>query len=257
MRVAWKLKYVLAVLWVAVAGHVMCGNAVAGLGDDNWITMYNQNYEGDESNWLLHFKITQERSVLSKLGVNVAYGVTSFMDQGAESSPIKEIYHEPRVYLKGTSWLPSNFTHLESGWWHESNGGGPGPSNRSWDRVYTEFGYTLPINVADASISVEGNVWWIFDEAPENVDIREWEGLSGRMGGTATVILVRNNIGRYVFTIGPSSYEVNWHFNTVPFVDGLETFLRYYDGEGESLLGYNRDSRSVGIGVSLADGGAE
>ena len=182
------------------------------------------------------------------------YTATSFWQAYNDtiSSPFRETNYEPEAMLvlrtdyeiAGFRW---RFVNL--GVAHQSNGRPEGLS-RSWNRVYTQFGFERD------NLSLLFRPWYRLPEDHENDDNPDIEDYMGqgdllaiyRKGRNAYSLLLRNNFKR---PDNRGAVKLNWSF---PLYGRLKGYVQYFNGYGESLIDYNHSQQSFGFGVSLTEG---
>lgn len=193
---------------------------------------------------------------------DLEFGFTSTswwqMYNGDISAPFRETNYEPEFILSyNKAWsvfgLPfkSSFLALN----HQSNGQA-GELSRSWNRVITgltfqhkdlvwsaELWYRIPEDRKNSPTDAKGD---------DNPDIERYvgQGQIGLLWKTSDNhnlgLLWRNNLR----SKNRGSIKLGWSF---PFSDRLRGYIQVFNGYGESLVGYDRHSSRVGIGILLTD----
>jgi phospholipase A1 len=165
------------------------------------------------------------------------------------SSPFRETNYEPEVIFS----LPMNvalpglrWRMLNLGLVHQSNGRGL-PLSRSWNRVYAQFGLERDnfalllrswIRIPDSN----GN--------DDNPDISHFMGNGDVLINYSNGENVYSVLGRYSIDGGHGALQLSWGF---PIVHMLKGYVQIFSGYGESLIDYNHDQTSIGLGLSLQD----
>lgn len=208
-----------------------------------------------ETKLQLSFKIKAIEGVLGHDDLDFWFGytVTSFWQayNNDISSPFRETNYEPEVMLvmrtdgevAGFRWR-----FLNLGFVHESNGRSATLS-RSWNRAYAQFGFER------GNLAVLVRPWYRLPETDgvdDNPDIEDYLGHGDlqfiyRRGRNAYSLLLRNNLK----SDNRGALQLNWSF---PLYGRLKGFVQYFNGYGESLIDYNHNQQSFGIGVSLTEG---
>jgi phospholipase A1 len=158
---------------------------------------------------------------------------------GVESSPFRETSYEPELF---STWR----TGVSLGFLHQSNGQNE-PRSRSWNRIYANFGF-------------ERGDWQLFirpwlrveveaDSDDDNPDIKDFLG-----HGDLRIKWSRNRhdlglLTRWVVDEGRGALQLDWHY---PLVGDLKAYLQVFTGYGETLIDYNHQQTTVGVGISLA-----
>lgn len=185
----------------------------------------------------------------------VAYTQTSFWDIFGRSSPFYDTSYKPGAFL----FLPNVFRRtntwkldLQSGYQHESNGRG-GSTSRSQNTIYLQGGLHFG-NATNWHVSITPRVWFYILDLSDNPDIAKYRGYGniGLKGGWE-----KYELGAKV-QMGDSAQHVGvqvdftapllrkWHF--MPYFH-----VQYWNGYGETLLGYNRYTHSVRLGLGLIE----
>jgi phospholipase A1 len=169
------------------------------------------------------------------------------------SAPFRETDHEPEVWISFASdwkYFGWRYANTALGYAHQSNGQG-GSLSRSWNRLYAK----LIFERGDAAVSLKP--WWRIPESEEdddNPDITDFMGYgeivgSWRLDRHVFSIMLRNHL-ESDFSKGTT--EVSWSFplGSYPYFKG---YLQLFNGYGESLIDYNRQNTTIGVGFSLTD----
>lgn len=177
------------------------------------------------------------------------------------SAPFRETNYRPEVFYQAPLLLA-----LGDGAWiwrlgleHESNGRSQ-TFSRSWNRVYTMFGYL------DDRWGVSLQPWYRLPEddkeddgdpltpppaeGDDNPDIEDFMGhyeLTGayRWNDIEFSALLRRN-----FDEGRGAHEFGISF---PLWGRLRGYFQYFEGYGESLIDYDHKNQRIGVGVLLTD----
>ncbi|MDR0229994.1 MAG: phospholipase A [Flavobacteriaceae bacterium] len=168
------------------------------------------------------------------------------------SRPFRELNYEPEIIFNYPLDLSINdfkFRMAGIGFNHQSNGKSL-PSSRSWNRV------TMHLGMEYKEWTFFAKPWVRFHEkatADDNPNIEDYVGkgeftvIYARKGQVFT-LMNRNNLRfnkRYKgFT------EFTW---TYPIKNNLKGFLVINNGYGESMIDYNWNQTTIGIGVSLLE----
>ncbi len=186
-------------------------------------------------------------------GLYLGYTNRSFWqayDRGM-SSPFRETNHEPELWLSFyNDWKLFGFRNTVDsiGLSHQSNGRS-GVLSRSWNRIYARFLFEK------GNLALEFKPWWRIPESEgndDNPDIDDYLGyfeLGGvyKHGGHSFSLLVRNNLRS---RDNRGALQLDWSF---PLTRYLRGYLQWFNGYGESLIDYNHNVNSIGIGIQLTD----
>ena len=165
------------------------------------------------------------------------------------SSPFRETNFEPElifslrtdVDLPGIRWRVLNL-----GLVHQSNGRGL-PLSRNWNRVYAQFGLERD------NFSLLVRPWVRLHESRENddnPDITRYMGHGDVLLNYRSGENVYSALGRYSASGGHGALELSWGF---PISRALKGYVQVFSGYGESLIDYNHNQTSIGIGLSLQE----
>ncbi len=170
-----------------------------------------------------------------------------------DSAPFRDTNHEPEAwisFLNDGKILGWRNVVNHAGFVHQSNGRG-GNLSRSWNRVYAQFIFEK-----------ENQALWIKpwyrlpekDSDDDNPDINDYMGF-GEIGWTYTTkgheitTQLRNHL-ESGFSKGTT--EVSWSF-PIPHYDHFRGYVQVFNGYGETLIDYNRQNTTIGVGISLND----
>lgn len=178
---------------------------------------------------------------------------------GAKSSPFRDTNYEPELYLNFPNpWKsPNNFWDpqmLGIGFVHQSNGQSDALS-RSWNRTYLQAGF------AKGQWSLLAKVWKRWDEDSRTDDNRDIENYVGRAELTGTYafkpqvakspllsLRLRHSMHRTA-SHGSALAEFS-----IPITQkDLRLYFQAFRGYGESLLDYDHQQTSLGVGLMYAD----
>jgi phospholipase A1 len=171
---------------------------------------------------------------------------------GDESRPFRETNYMPELFASyrtdvdlggGFNWRVLNF-----GYNHQSNGRSDVLS-RSWDRLFATVG------VERENLALYGTAWYRIPESDaddDNPDITDYLGHGEltalyRWRGNSFKLSARGNL-----STGKGAVQAGWF--TPPLLGPLRGYLQVFSGYGESLIDYNWNQTTVGVGVALNDG---
>jgi phospholipase A1 len=167
------------------------------------------------------------------------------------SRPFRETNYMPEVFASyrpdlqfaGFDWKLLNF-----GYNHQSNGRAD-PLSRSWDRLFAEAG------IERGNLALMLRLWTRIEEdedEDDNPDITDYLGHSElnalyRRGGHSFALMTRGNLDT-----GKGAVQVGWF--SPPLIGPLRGYVQVFSGYGESMIDYNWNQTTIGIGLSLNDG---
>jgi len=213
----------------------------------------NVDYDNIELKFQLSFKTKILQSFLwGKADLWIAYTqVSHWQIYNVDlSRPFREINYEPEIILN----FPVKFNFLGfktrmigTSFNHESNGKSF-PNTRSWNRIILFAG------LERENWNIYIRPWYVFrDSKGDNPDISKYIG-----NGDLTVIYSKN---KSVYT-----FEGSHNFNfkgemrgnaafswSYPIKGNLKGYLQVTHGYGNSLIDYNNNQTTVGVGVSLIE----
>ncbi len=171
------------------------------------------------------------------------------------SKPFRETNYQPEIfYLSPLRYHPfDGNTGIIVGFEHQSNGRTQGLS-RSWNRVYLN----LLFEKGDFALSLQP--WWripendkenpLDAEGDDNPDINDYMGyfqLASVYKWDDYELSIR---GRQNFSTHRGGFEFGLTF---PLWGKLRGYLQYTNGYGESLIDYNHDQQTIGLGIALTN----
>ena len=232
--------------YILVAAHDTSGINTTGLGTNVG--------KDTETKFQVSMKFPLIEGLLGDNGGDIyaAYTNRSFWqvyDQAA-SSPFRETNHEPELWFSwNNQWNFLGFRNraVRFGFNHQSNGQGAGLS-RSWNRLFAEFIFE------NGRYAGALKTWWRIpedDSKDDNPDIDEYMGYFELLNvfthkKHSLNIMLRNNLRSDMH----GAVQVDWNF---PFIRHFDGYIQWFNGYGESLIDYNHNVNSIGIGVSLTD----
>lgn len=177
---------------------------------------------------------------------------------GGSSRPFRDTNYEPEAYLNfpiprepgDSSWIPRM---VGIGMVHQSNGQS-NPLSRSWNRTYVQAGF------AGEKWTVLAKGWKRWSEGSDD-DNPGIENYLGRGELTWTYALRQNALKSPLLSLrlrhslnraashGSAQLEMSWP------VQGskLNYYFQAFRGYGESMLDYNHQQTSLGVGLMFAD----
>ncbi|MEA3231709.1 MAG: phospholipase A [Thermodesulfobacteriota bacterium] len=178
------------------------------------------------------------------------------------SAPFRETNHEPEFWLSfDTDW---NFLGIKNrivrlGAVHQSNGQS-GNLSRSWNRIFAQFLFERN------NFYFSLKPWWRLPEDEEddnNPDIEDYLGYfefqaiykvekellwQKWLKGSTFSLLWRNNLKFNDDNRGAT--QLDWSF---PLYRHLRGYAQWFNGYGESMIDYDSNVNSFGIGLQLTD----
>jgi phospholipase A1/A2 len=163
-----------------------------------------------------------------------------------DSAPFRETNYMPEVFMTwrtGIDLGPLRWQFVNLGLIHQSNGRGQDLS-RSWNRFYAMFG----LEGQNTDVYFRPWVRVLTESDDDNPDIEDYLGhgdlrVVHRWGQHDLSLM-----GRYNFGENKGAVELGWHW---PLRGDLKGYARVFSGYGDSLIDYNHNQTTVGIGASL------
>jgi len=184
----------------------------------------------------------------------------------AFSAPFRDTNYAPEgffTYRTNCNFLNLDLMNLRivnAGFVHQSNGRSR-PLSRSWNRLFTEFGFE---KVFDKEPGVDRNefdlfvkIWYRLPENrldDDNPDIEKYMG-DGELRGIyywknyRFGAMLRNNLR----TDNKGALQLDWSVPLSMCNNKVSFYIQYFNGYGESLLDYNSSSNRIGAGIMVTD----
>jgi phospholipase A1 len=206
-----------------------------------------------ELEFQLSFKTKVLQGIFGKHGdLWVAYTQNSHWQvyNKENSRPFRETNYEPEVILNfATNYNLFGFkgSLLGINMTHQSNGRTL-PASRSWNRIIFQIGFEKE------NWNIMIRPWIKLPDADfENADISDY---TGRADLSVTYNWQKHQfsmIGRHSLRLGENnrgSLQFDW---AIPISGNLKGHLQVFHGYGESLIDYNHNQTTIGLGVSLVE----
>jgi phospholipase A1 len=190
----------------------------------------------DDRRWGLWFAYTQQNQWQVYAGdISSPFRETNYMPELFGS-------FRPGVELGGWQWNLLNF-----GFNHQSNGRAD-PISRSWDRLFVEGGFERD------NFALIVRAWTRIrpgDYEDDNPDITDYLGYGQvtalyRRGENTFTLLGRGNLAT-----GKGAAQFTW--TSRPVLGPMRVHFQLFSGYGESLIDYDWNQTTVGLGVTLND----
>lgn len=210
--------------------------------------------DNTEAKFQLSIKFPVIDNLLNTNGdVYIGYTNRSFWQVYNEdaSAPFRETNHEPEAWIRfRNDWEFMGFRNLinDIGFVHQSNGRS-GALSRSWNRIYAQSIFQKD------NFFLAFKPWWRIPEdedEDDNPDIDDYLG-NFELGGLYKLeqhsfgLVLRNNLR---LDDNRGSAQLDWSF---PLNKRLRGYIQWFNGYGESLIDYNANVNSIGVGLQLTD----
>jgi phospholipase A1 len=210
--------------------------------------------DSTEAAFQLSFKFRLWATDDRRWGAWAAYSQQSqwqlYNDTGNASRPFRETNYMPELilsYKPALRWGELQWNLLNVAFNHQSNGR-TDTISRSWNRLIASFG------VESGDLGLLGRLWWRVPESGDSDDnptisdyygwgdlsaIYKWRGqsFSGSVGGNPST--------------GKGAAQLTW--TSAPLLGPLRGYVKLFSGYGETLIDYNWNQTTFGIGVTLND----
>jgi len=245
----YKAIYVLPFVWTSNPNE----QPHSGNTSPEYIAPPENDYNAIEMKFQLSFKTKILQGFLwGHADLWVAYTQISYWQiyNTELSRPFREINYEPEIILNfpvkfnvlgfKTRMIGASFDHMSNGKSY--------PNSRSWDRVILMTGFERK------NWNVYIRPWYVIPESKgDNPDISSYVG-----NADVNIIYSRN---RSVFTfIGSHNFNFEGNMRgsstfswAYPIKGNLRGYLQVAHGYGNSLIDYNHNQTTVGVGVSLIE----
>ncbi|WP_457667646.1 phospholipase A [Thiolapillus sp.] len=213
----------------------------------------NPDLNDTEVKFQISFKFPVVKSLFGDNGdLYAAYTNRSFWQvYNTDSSPFRETNHEPEAWLRfynDLEFLGIRNVLNDIGVVHQSNGRS-GSLSRSWNRIYARFVFES----GNAGFAIQP--WYRIKESKNNDDNPDIEDYLGnfefqgayKWGEHEFGLMFRNNLD---FDVNRGAAQLDWSF---PIHGRLRGYVQWFNGYGESLIDYNQNVNSFGVGIKLTD----
>jgi phospholipase A1 len=188
----------------------------------------------DDRRWGLWFAYTQQSQWQLYAGdISRPFRETNYMPEVFGS-------FRPGVEIAGMQWNLLNF-----GYTHQSNGRSD-PISRSWDRLFVEAGLERGNFVLLTRLWTRIRPGDYEDDNPDIVDYYGHGEITGtyHWGSNTLSLMARGNLDT-----GKGAAQFTWA--TRPLLGPLRGYLQVFTGYGESMIDYDWNQTTVGLGVTL------
>jgi phospholipase A1 len=240
----YKPNYILPFYYNFTTPYLPLGNTIVPDG---------QKLNNTEFKFQLSFKVPLWREIAGlPSSLYLAYTQSSFWQSYGNSPFFRETNYEPELFLA------NNFNYaLAAGWHlktlnlgmvHQSNGRG-GDLERSWNRIYLET------TMAHGNWMLTLKPWYVTRNDSlqiHNADLIDYLGhgqlvLAYKYGENTWAVMNRNSL-ESGFKRG--AVGLSWSY---PMLSKIKGYVQFFSGYGQSLIGYDHYSNSIGIGLALSD----
>ncbi len=173
-----------------------------------------------------------------------------YNDSGNASRPFRETNYMPELilsYKPGLQWGDLQWNLVNLAFNHQSNGRSDTIS-RSWNRLIASFG------VEHGNLGLLGRLWWRLpesDDSDDNPTISDYYG----WGDLSAIYKWRDNSFSATIRGNPSTGkgagQLTW--TSQPLLGPLRGYVKLFSGYGETLIDYNWNQTTIGVGVTLND----
>ena len=173
-----------------------------------------------------------------------------YNDSGNASRPFRETNYMPELilsYKPGLEWGGLQWNLFNLAFNHQSNGRSDKLS-RSWNRLITSVG------VEQGDLGVLARLWW---RIPESSDSDDNPTLSDYYGWGDVSAIYKWRDQSFSATVrgnpstGKGAGQLAW--TSAPLLGPLRGYVKLFSGYGESLIDYNWNQTTFGVGVTLND----
>ena len=208
------------------------------------------DFEDVEAKFQLSFKGRLVTSEDRRWGLWFAYTQQSQWQLYSEdiSRPFRETNYMPELfgsYRPGIELGSFRWNVLNFGYTHQSNGRAD-PISRSWDRLFVEAG------IERDDFAVVARAWTRIEPSnyeDDNPDITDYLG----HGQITALYRWRDNtftlMGRGNLNTGKGAAQFSW--TSRPLLGPLRAHFQLFSGYGESLIDYDWNQTTIGLGVTL------
>jgi phospholipase A1 len=210
--------------------------------------------DSTEAAFQLSFKFRMWTTEDRRWGVWAAYTQQSqwqlYNSSGNASRPFRETNYMPELiltYKPDLQWGDARWNLFSLAFNHQSNGRSDLLS-RSWNRVIAGFG------VEQGDFAVLGRLWWRIPESAQDDDnptIGDYYG----WGDLSAIYKWRSQSFSATIRGNPSTGKGAGQlaYTSSPLIGPLRGYVKVFSGYGETLIDYNWNQTTFGIGVTLND----
>ena len=166
------------------------------------------------------------------------------------SKPFRETNYMPEVFVNlrpGVELGDWKLNQLNFGYNHQSNGRAD-PISRSWDRLFVEAG------IERGDFALLAKAWARIEfgsDEDDNPDITDYLGygeLTGiwKPGENSFTFMLRGNPAT-----GKGAGQVTWMSR--PLFGPMKAYVQVFSGYGESMIDYDWNQTTFGVGVAMND----
>jgi phospholipase A1 len=209
----------------------------------------DQDFKNVEAKFQVSFKGRLATSEDRRWGLWFAYTQQSQWQVYAAdiSSPFRETNYMPELFgsfRPGVELGEWRWNLLNFGFTHQSNGRAD-PISRSWDRLFVEAGLERD------NLVLLGRAWAKVGDVEDNPDITDYYGYTElnalyRWRDNTFTLMGRGNLGT-----GKGAAQFSW--TSRPVLGPMRVHFQLFSGYGESLIDYDWNQTTVGLGVTLND----
>lgn len=166
------------------------------------------------------------------------------------SRPFRETNYQPEAFLLfGTPYNIGNFKGVFTGFGlnHQSNGRS-NPLSRSWNRIIFQAGWEVN------NVQIVLKPWIRLPEAEKNDDNPDINDFMGRAELDLSYAFGKHDfqlVTRHSLRDGDKSHGSARLDYSYRFIKNLKIHAQVFTGYGESLIDYNHNQTTVGVGISL------
>ncbi|MCB1857025.1 MAG: phospholipase A [Gammaproteobacteria bacterium] len=221
---------------------------------------YAASLKDTEVKFQLSLKVPLIRDVMGTGGsLFAAYTNRSFWQlYNGRSAPFRETDHEPELFL---SYRPDwqlggfNMSVASVGISHQSNGQA-GSLSRSWNRLFAQFVFDRAnLFSSGDNLAIAIKPWYRLQEDRDDDDNPDIEHYLGNFELLSVYkradhifsLTARNNLKS---DSNRGALQLDWSF---PLSRKIRGYVQWFNGYGESLIDYDANVNSIGIGIKLTD----
>ncbi|WP_240536910.1 phospholipase A [Marinomonas flavescens] len=214
----------------------------------------NEDLDKVEFKFQLSFKFPVAYNIVGRnTSLWFAYTQQSYWQayNGAISAPFRDTNYEPEVFIvtqPKSGFLNIKPSNISYGFDHQSNGQSD-PLSRSWNRLYVDFTFE------DGNTAYSIKPWYRIPESKDeddNPNIEKYFGYGEfrvfhAIDDYSIDVMLRNNLRS---SENKGAVEVGFTF---PLWGKSRGYVQYFNGYGQSLLGYDQSSQTLGVGIMLTN----